>query len=486
MIRWWGLLAGIVLGMLAYLLVPEQYTAADGETQILGHAGRLTAGLACTMAVWWMTEAIPVFATALLPVLVLPIGQAASLEAATSPYADDLIFLFLGGFVLALAMQRTGLHRRIALITLRLFGTRPPLIVAGFMTITATLSMWVSNTATTMMMLPIGISLIQLMVCRSDQQDQKSERFSLALMLAIAYSASIGGLGTLIGSPPNGLVASFAEQQLGTPIGFVDWMKWGVPLVIVLLPIAWGLLVGTLRISWQPVDGGAEFLAREIKQLGKISQAELSVLLTFLMTAGLWLVRPLLNQWEFDGTNPLAGVNDASIAILAALVLFALPTSFQQLGTRVMDWETMIELPWGVLLLFGGGLSLAAAIDSTGVSGYLGASIGTLQEAPGWVVTLAVIVLIVFLTEITSNTATVAAMLPILAAVASGIGVAPLTLLVPAALAGSCAFMLPVATPPNAIVFGTGKVSIRQMATHGWWLNLVCIVVLLVFAQWLP
>ncbi len=486
MIRWWGLLAGVALGILAYLLVPEQYTAADGETQILGHAGRLTAGLACTMAVWWMTEAIPVFATALLPILVLPIGQAASLEATTSPYADDLIFLFLGGFVLALAMQRTGLHRRIALMTLRLFGTRPPLIVAGFMTITATLSMWVSNTATTMMMLPIGISLIQLMVCRSDQPDQKSERFSLALMLAIAYSASIGGLGTLIGSPPNGLVASFAEQQLGTPIGFVDWMKWGVPLVIVLLPIAWGLLVGTLGISWQPVDGGAEFLAREIQQLGKISQAELSVLLTFFMTAGLWLVRPLLNQWEVDGTNPLAGVNDASIAILAALVLFALPTSFQQLGTRVMDWETMIELPWGVLLLFGGGLSLAAAIDSTGVSGYLGASITMLQEAPGWVVTLAVIVLIVFLTEITSNTATVAAMLPILAAVASGIGIAPLTLLVPAALAGSCAFMLPVATPPNAIVFGTGKVSIRQMATHGWWLNLVCIVVLLVFAQWLP
>jgi len=511
-IQWTGLFAGPLLAAVMYLLLPESYLGPSGETVAFSHAGRMTAAAAAWMAVWWMTEAIPITATALIPLALFPTAGVASMRAAAAPYGNELIYLFMGGFIVALAMQRWELHKRFAYMTLRLVGTGTHSVVAGFMGITAFISMWVSNTATAIMMLPIALSVIDL-VRSSSAQDVQSARsarseqgaggaseasaalagesgknFALCLMLGIAYASSIGGIGTLIGTPPNLFLASYIKNTLGGEISFVRWMGFAVPLVVVFLPLVWLLLTRVLYpIRVKRIEAGGEFIRNALRALGPMKRAEWAVFVVFALTALTWIFRPLLIKISIAGTRPLAGLTDPGIAMIAALILFVIPVDARK-RVFVMDWKTAAQLPWGILVLFGGGLSLAAAIEANGVSEFLGSRVAAFAGLPTLVLVLVVVTIVIFLTELTSNTATTAAVVPILAAIGPGLGVNPYALIVPATIAASCAFMLPVGTPPNAIVFGSGFVRMGQMVRAGFWLNVIGIVLitLLTYAIVLP
>ena len=434
-----------------------------------------TACVGLLMAAWWVTEAIPIPATALLPLALFPILGIASIGDAAVPYANPIIFLFLGGFILAGAMQRWELHRRIALTVVQALGTRPPQVVLGFMVATAFLSMWVSNTATAVMMMPIGLSVIALVAPRDEHGDPGQLNFGTALMLGIAYAASIGGLATLIGTPPNALLAGYVQTTYGVEIGFGRWMLLGLPLVVVALPATWLLLTRvSFPIRIREIPGGRAAMRARLRELGAVSAAERRVALVFVATAVAWITRPLLEE-------AVPGLSDAGIAMAAALVLFLAPAGSSPAGVappRLMDWETAEELPWGVLLLFGGGLSLAAAVSDTGLADWIGSALSALDRWPTIALVLTVTAVVLFLTELTSNTATAAALLPVLGPLAVTLGEDPLLLAVPAALAASCAFMMPVATPPNALVYGSGYVTIPQMVRAGFGLNLLFIVLI--------
>ncbi len=475
-----ALVGGPIAGLVVYLLLPDRVIGEAGTIVELGHAGRATAAVAVVMAIWWMTEAIHVSATALLPIALLPLLDASSVDDAAAPYANPLIFLFLGGFLIALGMRRWGLERRIALRTLRLVGTEPRRVVGGFMLLTALLSMWVSNTATVAMLLPIALSVIDAAV--PDGRDAllsdeyvPGQRFARSLLLGIAASASIGGVATLIGTPPNLFLASFARDDLGTEISFVRWMAVGLPIAAVFLPVAWVLLT---RVLFRP-DVERSAIAslvddRALSDLGPVQRGEKVVLVVFVTTAMAWMFRPLLVDLSIAGATPLAGLTDAGIAVLAGVALFVIPVD--RTGTRALDWTTARQLPWGVLLLFGGGLSLAAALAANGVTDYLGVQVEGLDVHP--IVLIGIVTAgVVFLTEITSNTATAAALIPIVSAVAPGLGLHPLALAIPVALSASLAFMLPVATPPNAIVFASGFVGMPALMRFGLRLNIASIVI---------
>jgi solute carrier family 13 (sodium-dependent dicarboxylate transporter), member 2/3/5 len=433
------------------------------------------AAVGVLMAAWWIGEAIPIPATALLPLVLFPVLGVSAIEQTAAPYANPVIFLFLGGFLIAQAMQRWELHRRIALVVVLAVGTQPLRLIGGFMLAAAFLSMWVSNTATAVMMLPIGLSVIQLVergrapaageaqeIGSTDELDFPN--FALTLMLGIAYACSIGGLGTLIGTPPNALLAGFMAETYGYPIGFGRWMLVGVPIVLLGLPLTWWLLTRWVYpVRLKEIPGGREAIGGELAAMGRASRGEWMVGSVFALTALAWIVRPFVEGW-------LPGLSDAGIAIAAAVVLFALPVDARA-GVFVLDWESAKRLPWDVLILFGGGLSLAAAISRTGLAEWIGQALGGLDALPLLAVVLVVALVVIFLTELTSNTATAAAFLPVVAALAVGIGENPLLLAVPAALAASCAFMLPVATPPNAIVYGSSFVTIPQMVRAGVYLN---------------
>jgi solute carrier family 13 (sodium-dependent dicarboxylate transporter), member 2/3/5 len=493
-----GLIGGPLLALAVYLLLPVTYLGSDGQPAALSDAGRATLAVMAWMATWWLTEAIDVSATALLPIAVFPLLGILPISATTAPYASDLIFLFLGGFVLALSMQRWGLDRRIALLTLRVVGSKPANIIGGFMVVTAGLSMWVSNTATTAMMLPIALSVIALVLKQEAGHSLEDHgipddavpgrNFALSLMLAIAYAASIGGIATIIGSPPNGIVVQFLAQEYQREIGFADWLLIGGPVTLIFLPIAWALITWVLYpIRIREVAGGQALFAREAERLGRVKSGEWVTLTVFLCTALLWITRPYLRTITLgegdDAWQPLAGLSDAGIAILAALALFVIPVRRRDAAggpvrTFAMDWDTAVKLPWGILILFGGGLSLAAAVQTNQVAEFLGAQTVALGAFPVIVLVVAITAGVIFLTELTSNTATTATLVPVLAGIASGLAVAPEMLVIPAAIAASCAFMMPVATPPNAIVFGSGYITIPQMAKAGLWLNLIGVMVI--------
>lgn len=473
-----GLVAGPAFAIAVYLVLPDVYRSPAGAEVSMDHAAKLTASLAAWMAIWWMTEAISVYATALLPLAVLPTGGAVDMRSAAAAYANELIFLFMGGFILALGMQRWGLHRRIALTSLRIVGTRPRILIGGFMVITAVLSMWVSNTATALMMMPIAISLVDVLVKDDAGHAEEDHRLGLCLMLGIAYAASIGGLGTIIGSPPNVFVVSYMQNELGREISFLQWMFIGVPLVAFFLPVAWFLLTYVLYpVGNLELGKGEVYLREAYARLGKMKPGEWIVFLTFMTTAFMWMLRPALATIQLGSLRPFAGLTDAGIAMIAALILFVIPVD-RKATEFAMNWDWAVKLPWGLLILFGGGLSLAAALDDTGVSLFLGAQVHGLAGLPTWVLVITVSAAVIFFTELTSNTATTAALVPILAAVSAGLGVPVAALIIPAALAASCAFMLPVATPPNAIVFGTGRVTLPEMAKAGIWLNLIGVIII--------
>jgi len=431
------------------------------------------AAVASLMGVWWITEALPIAVTALMPIVLMPVLNIASIDKATTPYANPLIFLFMGGFVIALAMERWDLHRRIALNIVSFVGLKPSSIIIGFIISSAFISMWVSNTATALMMMPIGLSVLNLVSKQKESADKIN--FEIVLVLSIAYACNIGGMGTLIGTPPNALLAGFVKENYGFEIGFTQWMMVGVPLMLVSLPVMYVLLTKVIYpIKLKHLPGGRELIDEELAELGPISSQEKKVAAVFCCTAALWVFRPLL-------INIIPGLNDAGIAVGAAVALFIIPSNLSK-GEFILSWSDTQKLPWGVLILFGGGLSLASAISNTGLAKWIGQGVSILGNWPIVFLVGLVVLLIVFLTEMTSNTATTAAFLPILASVAVGLGENPLMLAIPAALGASCAFMLPVATPPNAIVYGSGKITIPEMSKAGLWLNFVFIILLTAFA----
>jgi sodium-dependent dicarboxylate transporter 2/3/5 len=453
-----GLAAGPLAGIAVYL--------ALGGTD-LSHAGRATAAVAALMAVWWLTEALEIAVTALVPLVLFSVLGIAPLDRAAAPYADKLIFLFMGGLMVGVAMQRWDLHRRLALLVIRRVGANPAGLVGGFMLAAGLLSMWVSNTATTVMMLPIAISVAQL-VAPSESKGRVAN-FAPCLLLGVAYAASIGGIATLIGTPPNALLAAFLERETGAAISFVDWMMLALPIVLLFGPLAWF----TLAFVAFPVRGidlsaSRDLIDDELRRLGPWSRAEKRVLAVFAAMGAGWMLRPNLAEWT--GIS----IEDAGIAMAGAVALFLIPAGK---GEALMNWEWAKRLNWDVLILFGGGLSLASAISDNGLAEWLGAHLTAAHALGGFGLLLVVLTVVVFFGELASNTAMVAAFLPILAATAAGAGLEPRALLIPATIAASLGFVLPVGTPPNALVFASGRVTIRQMARAGVLLDLLGILV---------
>lgn len=435
------------------------------------------AGLAFLMASFWIAEVLPLAITALLPIVLGPALGVANPNEVTRGYAHPLIFLFLGGFVLGLAMERWRLHERIALFTLSKVGGTPTRELAGFMLATAFLSMWVSNTATAIMMLPIVISVVKF---KGASTATEGNPYAVALLLGIAYAASIGGIATLIGTPPNALLAAYLSDQHDMNIGFAQWMVIGLPVSMVMLVLAWlwlakvvarGLTAGT-DAEADLGEGGSHSLFRErLRELGDMTVMEKRVALVFGLTALAWIFQPLLSR-----LLPGVPMTDTSIAITCAIALHAIPSGDKE-GGQLMNWATTKKLPWDVLLLFGGGLALAAIIQDSGLAGAIAEGLRAMGGLPILLIIAAVTLTVIFLTEVTSNTATTAAFLPLLGALALAIDLPPEALAVPAAIAASCAFMLPVATPPNAIVFGSGQLRIKQMVSAGLALNIAGILV---------
>jgi sodium-dependent dicarboxylate transporter 2/3/5 len=461
---------GLVLGPGLFALILLTPPPADLSPQAWH-----VAALAVLMAVWWASEALPVAVTALLPLAVLPLMGVAPIRTAAAPYANPLIFLFMGGFLIALAMQRWHLHRRLALRIIHVVGNHPQALVIGFMVASAFLSMWVSNTATTMMMLPIALSVAGVV---APDDSRPARHFSICLMLGIAYAASIGGLGTLVGTAPNALLAAFMVETYDVDIGFARWMMLGVPAVVVMLPCAWFVLTRlAYRFDLAPSPEAGALVDSELLAMGAMGPAERRVAGIFLLVALTWVTRPVLM------TLPgLSGLNDSTIAILGGLALFVVPAGGGEKGA-LMTWEMAERLPWGLLLLFGGGLSLADAMASSGLAAWIGGALGGFSAWPLVGIAGLTVLVVIFLTELTSNTATTAALLPVLGAVATAMHQPPLGLVAPAALAASCAFMLPVATPPNAIVFGSGLVTIPQMMRAGLLLNILGVFVITALAS---
>ena len=459
---------GLALGLLALIYTMASTPPANMSEQAWG-----TAGIGMLMVVWWATQVLPVPVTSLLPIVLFPLIGISSVREAAAPYANPVIFLLLGGFIIATALQRWQLHRRLALLILRLAGSHPHSIVGGFMSASAFLSMWISNTATTIMMLPIAISLAQVML--GEQSKEIVDKFTICLLLGIAYAASIGGLGTLIGTPPNAMMAAFMTEVYGINIGFAEWMTFGIPIMCLLLPLAWLLLTRLIFTFDLPHNKSiVKTVDSELESMGPISTPEKRTAIVFSLIALAWVIRPALQKLP-----GLAELSDTTIAIAGAISLFLIPSGDKlKKNTQLLDWATAMSIPWGVLLLFGGGLSLAAMISSSGLAIWLGSVLSVLTNFHIFILILSIVTLVVFLTELTSNTATTATLLPVLGGIATAAYIEPMLLIAPMALAASCAFMLPVATAPNAIVFGSGKVSIPQMAKAGFCLNLLVITLI--------
>ncbi|GAA3824654.1 SLC13 family permease [Brevibacterium ammoniilyticum] len=504
-IRWTGFFLGLIFATLVYAIMPDE----------VSHNAKLTAAVAVLMAAWWMTEALPIPATSLVPLVAFPVfGAEIEMADVGASYGNPIIFLFLGGFLIALSMQRWNLHRRIALFTLSLMGNKPGPMIAGFMIATGFMSMWVSNTATAVMMLPIGISVLMIVakvVGSAIATGEKAEgegtaeagtakssaaaggpaensptenttadevglghvvksNFGTALMLGIAYAASIGSLGTIIGTPPNTFLVAYLKDNHDISIGFGQWMLVGVPLAVVMMAIAWFLLVKVLfKPEIDEIPGGRELIREELANLGPMSTGEKLVLGMFVLAAVSWIAIPLIFE------DP--PISDEGIAMVIGLLLFLIPGGANR-GVRLLDWETAEKLPWGVLLLFGGGLALSAQFSSSGLTEWIGEVSVGLGALPLILIVAVFAAIILFLTELTSNTATAATFIPVVGGVALGLQLDPLILTIPVALAATCAFMLPVATPPNAVAYGSGYVTIGQMVKGGIWLNLIGIVLI--------
>lgn len=459
--------AGFVLGLaaLAATLIVEPPTG-------LPPAAWTVAGVLTLMALWWSTEALPLAATALMPLAVLPLLDAVSAETLAGGYGNTTLFLILGGFLLALAMERSELHRRIAYNIVVHAGGHPQGLVFGMMCATGFVSMWVSNTSTTLMMLPVAMSIAAIVAPDPAADDRNAHNFSAAIVLCVAYAATIGGLGTLIGTPTNALVVGFMKQNYRVTVSFTQWLTFGLPTVLLLMPIAWLVLVRAVfpfKLGSQVTAGAA--LRDALVALGPMSRAERRVTAIFVLTASAWIFGPLLKLLP-----GLEGLNDTTVALVAGLALFLVPNGGDE-GGALLEAKDLRRVPWDVLLLFGGGLALAAAIQDSGLSEYIGETLTGLGTLPLIAMIAATVTLIVFWTEVNSNVATAATFMPILAAIAAGTDYPVLQLVAPAVMAASCGFMLPAGTPPNAIVFGTGRLKMSEMLRAGWRINIAAVVI---------
>ena len=466
-------LLGLILGPLSFFLIlfffhPE------------GLSEQANAVLASTIwiAVWWITEAIPIAVTALLPLVLFPLSGGLDLSSTSSSFGHKYVFLYMGGFIIAIAIEKWNLHRRIALNIINLIGSDVRKIILGFMVATAFLSMWISNTATSVMMLPIGLAIIKQLQDNPDTVEDENQTFGKALMLAIAYSASIGGVATLIGTPPNLVLAGVVLDTYGYEITFMQWFAFGLPISIILIFICWKYLTKyAFSFKQKSFPGGKEEIKRLLTQLGSITYEEKMVAFVFALTAFCWITRSFLLQ------KILPGLDDTIKAIFFSVVLFLIPSKNK--GEQLITWGEAVKMPWGIILLFGGGMALANGFDVSGLAVWIGSQMTSLSGLPIVVLILVLIASVNFLTEITSNLATTAMLLPVLAPMALTIDVHPFVLMVAAAVAASCAFMLPVATPPNAVVFGSGYLRIPDMVNKGFFMNVISIVVLTFFVYFM-
>lgn len=462
-------LIGLILGPLFFI-----FTLLFFQPDDLSKEGVAILASTLWIATWWMTEALPIPVTSLLPIILFPLTQGMDVKATTSAYGDETIFLFMGGFMIALAMEKWNLHRRIALAIITLIGTNTDRIILGFMVATGFLSMWISNTATAMMMVPMGLAIIYQVaeVLKDTNIDTSKENFNFgkALMLGIAYSASLGGIGTLIGTPPNTLLAGALDKMYGIDLSFAKWMFFGVPFSWFFIILVWIYLTKVaFPLKVKQLPGGRSVFDKEKEKLGKASTEEKLVLTIFILAAFAWITRSFLLE-KF-----MPGITDGIIAIFFGVLLFVIP-SVNKKGDRLLDWNTAVKLPWGILLLFGGGLAIAAGFVETGLTEWIGSQLMGLDAVNLILVIFLVSVLVLALTELTSNTATASMMFPIMGALAVALGYHPMALMVAAAVSASSAFMLPVATPPNAVVFGSGYLKIKDMIKAGFALNIIAII----------
>ena len=457
---------GLFLGPLAFALI-----LAFFRPEGLPFAGTAVLATTAWMAVWWTTEAIAIAITAMLPVILFPLTGVLSTAEATRPYGHYLVFLFLGGFVIAMAVERWNLHRRIALGIIHLIGSNLKLVILGAMVATAFLSMWISNTATSVMMLPIAMAIAKQLEDDPTTEVNENSNFGKAMMLAIAYAASIGGMASLVGTPVNFVLAGQAREVFGVEVGFVDWMRIGLPISVVLLLICWWYLTRVaFTFERDSFAGGRAEISRLRRELGPMSREEVKVLVIFVVTAAAWVGRKTV-------LAPLIpGISDTVIAMIGATALFLVPG--RERGSALLSWSEAVKLPWGVVLLLGGGFALAAGFEAGGLAEYVGNNLSVPGGVSVLIVTALVVAAVNFLTEITSNVATTSMLLPVLAVAAAPLGVSGASLMVPATLAATCAFMLPVATPPNAVVFGSGYLTIPDMARAGFRMNVISILII--------
>ena len=464
---------GLILGPLLFT-----FTLLFFKPEGLGPEGIAVLATTLWVAVWWILEVVPIAVTAMLPIILFPITGAMELSTTTAAFGHKYVFLYIGGFTLAIAIEKWNLHKRIALTVINFIGTSVSKIILGFMLATAFLSMWISNTATTVMMLPIGMAIISQLKDNPDTKEDENETFGKALMLAIAYSASIGGIATLIGTPPNLIFAGILEEQFNIEMTFSKWIIYGLPISIVLLFICWKYLTKmAFKFTQKDFPGGKAEIKRLLSNLGKISYEEKTVLLVFCATAFLWMTRSFLIS------KLIPAIDDTIIAMASATILFILPTK-NRTEKKIINWESAVKLPWGILLLFGGGLALAEGFKTSGLAEWIGTQITQFEHLPLFALLFVLILAVNFLTEITSNLATTAMLLPIIAPIALALDVHPFTLMVGITVAASCAFMLPVATPPNAIVFGSGYLKIPDMMRTGILMNLISVIFITVFTYY--
>ncbi len=463
---------GVVLGPVAFVLI-LLFVHPEG----LSVKANAVLATAAWVAIWWITEALNIAVTALLPIILFPLTDALTLKETTAAYGHKYIFLFIGGFILAIAIEKWSLHRRIALSIIKVVGTNVVNIILGFMVATAFLSMWISNTATAVMILPVGMAIVAQLRDNPATVEDENKIFGKALMLAIAYSASIGGMATLIGTPPNLVLAGVVQKSFGIEITFFQWFMFGFPLSMILLGICWVYLTRfAFTFKQKEFPGGKAEIDRQLKALGKVSFEEKMVMGVFVLTAFGWISRSFLIK------PYVPAIDDTIIAISSAILLFVLPA--KEKGKQLLNWEDAVKLPWGILLLFGGGMALAGGFETSGLALWIGEQMGGLQSVPLLLLLIILIAAVNFLTEITSNLATTAMLLPVLVPLAAILGLHPYYLMVGATVAASCAFMLPVATPPNAVVFGSGYLKISDMVRKGIIMNLISIGILTVFIYW--
>ena len=486
---------GLWLGPALAAFVLAMGTPAVLQSQAAFSPAWVTLALLVWMAIWWVTEALPIPVTSLLPLVILPSAGVAPLREISASYMHPVVVLLMGGFIFAKAIERWNLHERIALNVIGRFGTRPSALIAGFMVASALLSMWISNSATSIMMMPIALSLAGSVFAAEDpQEDFARYAFTSALLLGIAYGCSIGGLGTPIGTPTNLIIMGYLTEMGGVEISFTQWMMIGLPTVAIMLPIAWLVLTRwAFKLDRSTFSASQTVLDERKRALGSLATPEKRTIAAFAVIATLWLTGPLYREWSVtvDGEiwQPLAGLSDHVVAIIAVILCFLIPAGEEGSGKgsgKLLNWSTAESIPWGTLLLFGGGLAMAGAINSTGLGAYFGNTLSGLSALPLFLLIILIVAIVLFLTEITSNVATASVVAPILGAMALNAGLPLETILIPIALAASCAFMLPMATGPNAVVFSSGKVSMSTMIRTGFLLNLCAIMALAALGSVLP